>query len=70
MEIETDWGAKIKVKDDPKTKEKIWGMLLDWYQKYDTFSMECLCQCDETNIDAPNLLGEIADTIFEYTEED
>ena len=68
-------GDKVTVTfdDSQEAKDKVFQYLMDnYFFKYDAFDGETIFQCDDTNIEAPIVLANIAeDTIkFEVEYED
>ncbi len=65
MKIETK-DFTVKFNDDEETKQKVFNNLLEFYAKHEAFSGESICQSDDPQIEAPELLSEIADNIFQF----
>lgn len=59
-------GATITYKDDQATRDAVFETLLEWFIRHDSFNGESVVQCDESAMDAPNILGDIADNNFEF----
>lgn len=56
----------VSFNENQELKDKVYESVLKWYIKHGRFNGESICQCDETIIDAPQLLAYIADDIFEF----
>jgi hypothetical protein len=65
MRIETDEFI-VRFMSNDSTKEKVFTALIEWYKKHGAFSGESICQCDGPQIDATNILSEIADDIIAF----
>lgn len=64
---EDDW--EVSFNDDSETRHKIYNKLLEWYLSH-CISGEGIQQDDDSIIDAPNVLSDIADDIFCFKVED
>lgn len=63
--FETD-DCKVTFNSGPETKEAVFNKIIEWFKEYQSFSGECICQSDDPQIYAPQLLGEIADEILKF----
>jgi len=56
--------------DSEEMKNKVFEAVIDWFTEQEQFSGECITQCDNAIIDAPNFMAHLADDViqFEYTE--
>lgn len=65
-----NYGSEVSFNDDSDTRHKIYNKLLEWYLEHDT-SGEGIQQSDDSIIDAPVILSDIADDIlcFKYERE-
>jgi hypothetical protein len=59
-------GATVSYKDDPRTRDLVYEYILKWFLEHESFSGECIRQNDEVQMDAPDLLGDLADDVFEF----
>lgn len=59
-------GYFLEYNNDESTRDKCFLALLEFFKKHETFTGESIQQCDGPIIDAPNLLSDIADNIFEF----
>lgn len=58
---------KLKVKGDRKQIDKqIVDKLIQWFEDFNCYDGETLCQDDDCLIEAPYLLADILDEFFEY----
>lgn len=71
MKIETK-NYVIEYEDTPEMHKKVFDKVLDYFKKHEAFHGEVIMQCDDTIIDAPNVLADIADDIilFKVTSKD
>lgn len=49
-----------------EVRQALFNKLLDFFVKHESFSGESICQSDSPQIEAPELLAEIADKIFKF----
>lgn len=54
--------------DSLEAKERVFQIVLDWFKEVKMFSPEVLGQCDTTYIEAPNLVGALAEDGFKFKE--
>jgi hypothetical protein len=54
----------VSYKDDDITKQAVFDRLIEYFKKHEAFCGETICQCNNPSIDAPNVLGDIADFLF------
>lgn len=47
-------------------KDAVFEKLINWYFEHREFSGEGIMQCDDTLIDAPNILAHIAEDIIKF----
>lgn len=59
-------GMTITYKDDQATRDAVFEKVLAWFIEMESFNGECVIQNDGPSIDAPNLLGDLADDFFEF----
>lgn len=58
---------KLKVKGDRKQIDKqIVDKLIQWFEDFNCYDGETLCQDDDCLIEAPYFLADILDEFFEY----
>lgn len=50
----------------PQVEHELYKTLLEWYKKHEAFSGESICQCDEPELDAKNILSDIAEEVFRF----
>ena len=61
---------KLKVKGDRKQINKqIVDKLIQWFEDFNCYDGESLCQDDDCIIEAPYLLANILDEFFEYEDD-
>lgn len=66
---EFDWANErciIKYEDTPETREKLTKRLLEFFFYTHAFSGESIYQSDMPQLEAPELLADIADNIFKF----
>lgn len=51
---------------DEATKQAVFDRVLAYYVAHDQFFGEGIHQCDETIIDAPNVMSDIADNVLKF----
>lgn len=56
----------LEFDDSPDAQKRIYDILLSWFIKTEMYSGESLSQNDNTYIEAPDLLAEIADKGFSF----
>ncbi len=61
-----DGDATLSYLDTAEVKEQLFNKMLEFFKQHEIYSGEGVCQSDEVIIDAPNLLGDIADEIFKF----
>lgn len=49
-----------------EAKERIFDMLLAFFEEHEAYSGESICQSDSPQIEAPNLLSDIAEKGFKF----
>lgn len=54
----------VEWKDDEETRNEVFNKLVGWYVKMESFNGESICQ-----MDAPNILAELADEVFKFKTE-
>lgn len=57
---------KVTFQDDPETHKTVYNLVLNWYLKHQAFSGESIMQNDDTQIEAPVLLSDLADDVFNF----
>lgn len=70
-EIITDKHGRIELTydDSQAAKDRIFTMLLAWFKEYSAYDGETICQCDDPQIDAPNILSDVAEKGFKFDPE-
>jgi hypothetical protein len=53
----------VRYRDDTKTQEAIFKMVVAWFLKQEVFTSESIMQCDAPQLEGPEFLGELADRI-------
>ena len=48
------------------TRDAVFDKLIEWYFKHECFHGANIIQHDEPNMDAPNILAEIADDLLKF----
>lgn len=61
-----DGRATVSYDETPELRVKLWDRVLEFYKKHEAFSGEHIMQSDNPQIEAPELLSEIADDIFNF----
>ena len=56
-------------RDDEETKQAVFEKVIGFFAEYQSFSGESVMQNDDTQINAPALLAEIADEILHFNVE-
>lgn len=69
METFKTESAVVQCENNQAMKDALYQKLLDFFKKHEAFCGESVCQCDEPQIEAPELLGEVADEIFKFNVE-
>ena len=59
-------GGIVTYQDGQGVKDAIFEKLLTWFCRHKAFDGYGIMQCDAPNLDAPNVLCDIADDIFEF----
>ena len=59
-------GAIVTYKDSYEIREAVFEKVLAWFLRVGSFSGECIMQSDKPQIEAPELLIELADDVFEF----
>ena len=57
---------RIEFNETNKLKEAVYKKILKWYFKHRKFCGDGIMQSDDTTIDAPELLSDIADDLFKF----
>ena len=52
---------KLKIQRSNELDKQIVDKLIQWYEEHRCYDGECLCQDDDSIIDAPNILADILD---------
>lgn len=60
-------GTTIAYQSDSITNLKVVNAIVDWCKEYRITSGKCLCQDDNGQIEAPNLIASIIDDILQFT---
>jgi hypothetical protein len=55
-------------KDDPEVRDAVFKKLVDFFAKHESFSAESVMQCDGPQIEAPELMADIAEMLEFKTE--
>lgn len=56
----------VKYKDDQVTRDAVYEYILAWFIRVETFSGEGVMQNDTPLLEAPQLLVDLADDIFQF----
>jgi hypothetical protein len=56
----------VEYEDIPEMHKKVFDAVLNYFKKHHAFHGEVIMQCDNTIIDAPNVLSNIADNIMKF----
>lgn len=64
MKTETHEDFTLFYDDSPEAKERVFQIALKWFKKLDHFNGESLQQCDNTHVEAPQMLTELAEEGF------
>lgn len=56
----------VRHKSDQATKDAVYEKVLAWFLKVGSFNGESIYQCDAPQIEAPDLLADLADNVFEF----
>lgn len=56
----------VAYKDDEATKQALFDKLVAFYKKHEAFSGESIMQCDGPQLEAAELLSDIADDILQF----
>jgi len=56
----------VEYENSLETKEALFQKMKEFFFKHHAFSGESVCQCDGPQIEAQELLSEIADEIFKF----
>ena len=70
FEIEDEGVGTVLVDDSPKTKKIVWEKLIGYFRKHGAYCGESVMQCDGPNIEASEVMSEIADIIFKTGDKD
>lgn len=62
--------TKISYSSSEKTKQEVFDAIINWVRKHDAWSGEILCQDDDCQIEAPQLLADIVDDILDFKYEE
>ena len=55
--------------DSQEAKERIFNLALEWFKKHEMYRGEVLGQSDTTYIEGPELLYDLAEKGFQFSEE-
>lgn len=66
MKTEKTDDYELTFDDSQECKDKCYELLLAFFKEHEAFSGECICQNDSPQIEAPNLLSEIAEKAFKF----
>jgi len=58
--------CSVKYKSDQDTKDFVYEKVLAWFLRVGSFSGECIYQRDAPQIEAPELLVDLAENVFEF----
>lgn len=62
-----DLGTRlVEYQDDQATRDAVYEKVLDWFIQVETFSGEGVMQNDTPLLEAPQLLVDLADDIFQF----
>ena len=56
----------VTYKDDVATRNAVYEKVLAFFMEQECFSGECCYQCDNVQLESPDLLAELAEEIFEF----
>lgn len=57
--------ASVSYNDDPETHKKVFDAVIAFLAKHDSWCGESIMQCDNPQIEAPELVAKIADRILQ-----
>lgn len=57
---------KVTYTDTKEVRDKVFKKLLDYYKRHEAFSGEEIMQADDPQIEAPDLLSNIADELLKF----
>ncbi len=63
--IETD-DVIVEYDDSDSVKQAVFDRVLEYFKEFESFHGESICQRDDTIIDAPYVLSDIADDILKF----
>lgn len=56
----------IEYDDSPEMKEKVFNRIIQYFKKHNSWSGESVMQCDNPQMEAPEVMAEIADDIIKF----
>ncbi len=59
-------GMTVSYDDTPELRNAVFERVLLFFIEQKTFSGESICQMDGPQIEAPNMLGDLADDVFKF----
>ena len=65
MKIETDW-CIAECEETPEIKEAVFQKIMEYFKKHECFRGESIMQMDNPQIEAPELMADIADDILKF----
>lgn len=66
MKIKDKNGYEIIFNHNKETRDLVFKKCLEYFIEHDNFIGEGIMQCDETIIDAPEVMADLADNIFQF----
>lgn len=69
-EIEDEGVGIVLVDDSPEIKKVVWDRLIAYFRKHGAYCGESVMQCDGPNIEASEVMSEIADIVFKTGDKD
>ena len=62
--------GNVKVDITVEKTSEVMKILMEFFNKYKSYSGESICQDDNSILNSPNAMGDIADIVFEGVEID
>ncbi len=66
MVIKATSTGTVTYKDDKNTRDVVFEKVLDFFLRLECFNGECCIQNDDPQLEAPELLAELADDVFQF----
>lgn len=64
--FKNEYEEDVLFDDSQEAKDRVYDIMLKFFKKVNMFSGESLSQSDETYIEAPEVLGEVAEEGFKF----